>query len=488
MAACCSCQDGALDYEYASNTSLHGPGNIINAKRPVHKAIWAVLFLAAFSVAVWQISERFVAYFSYDTVTNIKVEFKDELDFPAVTICNFNRYELSKVTPSQLDYINEILELSAGFLGDDTGELGFDYDDYDDESAGFGPEEPDYTLNVSAVPADFDLADLTLQAGFVLDETTLQDCRWRGLKCYAENFTHVFTSYGNCYTFNGDEKKTMRQTIPGSGNGLYVVIDIQQEEYTEKPPGGSSDAGLKFLVHPLSEPPKIDSQGTAVQPGTHVYASIQNILYKNEIPPWGSCDPTRKLDNYENYTKTGCLLECRADYVKEDCQCRTVSMPGNATYCTPTQLTQCVKTVVGKLANGRYQCYCPTPCVANTFPTYVSYAAWPSISAQDYYINTFNHTADYLQRNFVVMDLYFSQLNYQEVIQQRQYTIGSFLGDFGGQLGLFLGASVITIAEFAAYIAMKVTQPCFSGRKRRTDTEMTSLETDMKTSKTSTLS
>ncbi|XP_035682744.1 acid-sensing ion channel 5-like [Branchiostoma floridae] len=278
MATYCSCEDGALDYEYASSTSLHGPGNIINAKRPAHRAIWVVLFLAAFSVAVWQITERFVAYFSYNTVTSMKVEFKDELDFPAVTICNFNKYQLSKVTPSELDYINEVLELSAGFLGDDVGELGFDYDDYDDEAAGFGPEEPDYSLNVSAIPANFDLADLTLNAGFVLDEATLQECKWRGKRCYADNFTHVFTSYGNCWTFNGDDKKRLKQTIPGSGNGLYLVIDVQQEQYTEKPPGGNSDAGLKFLVHPLSEPPKIDSQGTAVQPGTHVYASIQNIL------------------------------------------------------------------------------------------------------------------------------------------------------------------------------------------------------------------
>eukprot|EP00058_Branchiostoma_floridae_P015291 XP_002600779.1 hypothetical protein BRAFLDRAFT_95065 [Branchiostoma floridae] len=174
MAAYCSCQDGALDYEYASSTSLHGPGNIINAKRPAHRAIWVVLFLAAFSVAVWQITERFVAYFSYNTVTSMKVEFKDELDFPAVTICNFNN------------------------------------------------------LNVSAIPANFDLADLTLNAGFVLDEATLQECKWRGKRCYADNFTHVFTSYGNCWTFNGDDKKRLKQTIPGSGNGLYLVIDVQQ--------------------------------------------------------------------------------------------------------------------------------------------------------------------------------------------------------------------------------------------------------------------
>ncbi|KAI8510603.1 Amiloride-sensitive sodium channel [Branchiostoma belcheri] len=621
MAACCSCQDGALDHEYASNTSLHGPGNIINAKRPAHRAVWVVLFLAAFGVAVWQISERrlrkktywekslnvntltwrtldrvtvvrdndeeedrFVAYFSYNTVTSVKVEFKDELAFPAVTICNFNKFQLSKVTPSELNYITEVLDLSTGFEGDDTGELGFDYDDYEEE--GFGPEEDDYSkhgdqfgtllarvarvvptpalgvlakcaspgmsnsedsrtnlekkrgssvtvwvyrryqlarptagsrpfsvevrvsgyealvlgrswvrtpardqnLNVSAIPSNFDLADLTMNAGFVLDETTLQDCRWRGKRCYAENFTHAFTSYGNCWTFNSNDDKILRQTIPGSGNGLYLVIDVQQEQYTEKPPSGNSDAGLKFLVHPLAEPPKIDSQGTAVQPGTHAYASIQNILYKNEIPPWGTCDPTWRLDNYDTYTKTGCLLECRAEWVKKDCGCRTVSMPGNATYCSPTQLTQCVKTVVGKLADGRYPCECPTPCVANTFPTTVSYAAWPSTSAQDYYTNLFNHTAEYLQRNFVVMDLYYAQLNYQEVIQTRQYTVGSFLGDFGGQLGLFLGASVITIAEFIEYIVMKVTQPCSSRGKRRTDTEMTSLGIDTKSSQSSPLS
>lgn len=43
----------------------------------------------------------------------------------------------------------------------------------------------------------------------------------------------VFTRYGKCYTFNAaEEGKTLRTTMKGgTGNGLEIMLDIQQDEY-----------------------------------------------------------------------------------------------------------------------------------------------------------------------------------------------------------------------------------------------------------------
>lgn len=43
----------------------------------------------------------------------------------------------------------------------------------------------------------------------------------------------VFTRYGKCYMFNAaEEGKTLRTTVKGgTGNGLEVMLDIQQDEY-----------------------------------------------------------------------------------------------------------------------------------------------------------------------------------------------------------------------------------------------------------------
>ncbi|KAK1878274.1 Acid-sensing ion channel 2, partial [Dissostichus eleginoides] len=43
----------------------------------------------------------------------------------------------------------------------------------------------------------------------------------------------VFTRYGKCYMFNAEEEgKTLRTTMKGgTGNGLEIMLDIQQDEY-----------------------------------------------------------------------------------------------------------------------------------------------------------------------------------------------------------------------------------------------------------------
>ena len=49
-----------------------------------------------------------------------------------------------------------------------------------------------------------------------------------------QNFTHQFTSYGNCWTFNsGEDNDILRENQPGSGNGLFMIIDIKQVSHVK---------------------------------------------------------------------------------------------------------------------------------------------------------------------------------------------------------------------------------------------------------------
>lgn len=41
----------------------------------------------------------------------------------------------------------------------------------------------------------------------------------------------VYTRYGKCYTFNGDRRNPRVARQGGMGNGLEIMLDIQQEEY-----------------------------------------------------------------------------------------------------------------------------------------------------------------------------------------------------------------------------------------------------------------
>lgn len=46
-------------------------------------------------------------------------------------------------------------------------------------------------------------------------------------------FHQVFTRYGKCYTFNSgqDGRPRLKTMKGGTGNGLEIMLDIQQDEY-----------------------------------------------------------------------------------------------------------------------------------------------------------------------------------------------------------------------------------------------------------------
>lgn len=47
------------------------------------------------------------------------------------------------------------------------------------------------------------------------------------------SLSKVFTKYGKCYMFNsGEEGRPLLTTVKGgTGNGLELMLDIQQDEY-----------------------------------------------------------------------------------------------------------------------------------------------------------------------------------------------------------------------------------------------------------------
>ncbi|MED6254198.1 Acid-sensing ion channel 1B, partial [Ataeniobius toweri] len=99
-------------------------------------------------------------------------------------------------------------------------------------------------------------------------------------KYEGQQFQKVFTRYGKCYTFNagGDGRPPLITTKGGMGNGLELMLDIQQDEYL--PVWGETDetsfeAGIKVQIHSQEEPSFIDQLGFGVSPGFQTFVSCQ---------------------------------------------------------------------------------------------------------------------------------------------------------------------------------------------------------------------
>ncbi|XP_078683934.1 bile acid-sensitive ion channel-like [Branchiostoma floridae x Branchiostoma belcheri] len=440
-------EQNSLDHEFANYTTCHGAARIANAKNKPHMALWTLIFLAAFGLCTWQIVDRFNNYFAYRTGTEINVQLESELTFPAVTICDFNRIRGSGVTENDLAYLGALYRIAA--LVSDPVALrnlseSIDWDAFN-ASAGLVEDFPGFVR----------------RNGFVLDNVTLAECSWRGSQCYAENFTHVFTEYGNCWTFNSEKNSPLRQTSPGAGNGLKLILDIQTHEYTEDPFIGNLEYGLVFQVHDQYEPPRPELVGTAVAPGSHTYASTFQTHVKNQQAPWGQCDPKKDqnfLKYFDKYTLAGCLLECRAEIVVRACNCRPMYYPGDVDYCTALELTTCALPTLATFLSETNEfdfCGCTVPCEYTSYSSQVSYAGYPSLKAAEFYETTFNYSRGYMSTNVVLLDVYYHELRSISWEQFKAVEESGLISDVGGQLGFFIGCSVITLWEFLEYLALK---------------------------------
>ena len=58
----------------------------------------------------------------------------------------------------------------------------------------------------------------------------------------------------------------------------------------------------------------------------------------------------------------------------------------------------------------------------------------------------------FCRSNFLQVDLYYEQLQYEEVEQQKAFVLASLFGEVGGYMGLLLGASCMTLVELVDYL------------------------------------
>ncbi|XP_021575011.1 acid-sensing ion channel 2 [Carlito syrichta] len=171
-------------------------------------------------------------------------------------------------------------------------------------------------------------------------------------------------------------------------------------------------------------------------------------------PPWGECRSSEMgLDFFPVYSITACRIDCETRYIVENCNCRMVHMPGDAPFCTPEQHKECAEPALGLLAekDSNY-CLCRTPCNLTRYNKELSMVKIPSKTSAKYLEKKFNKSEKYISENILVLDIFFEALNYETIEQKKAYEVAALLGDIGGQMGLFIGASILTILELFDYI------------------------------------
>ncbi|XP_060064856.1 acid-sensing ion channel 1C-like [Ylistrum balloti] len=401
--------------------------------------------------------DLFDKYVQHTTMANIKVELVNELPFPAITFCNLSPYKKSSLNP---DAVMDHFLLTVSRMKDFVPPIDYDHPGYSSLSH---PLPDGWLLNVS-----FSVADLY----YACVNTTNQR-----MNC-EDVLTPTITDIGLCYTYNSQNvggNDPLVTSLTGSAKSLAFYINVNQNEYVYS---DNLAAGMKIIVHDPREIPDTNS-GFFASPGFSVYASLTLTKYKYLPFPYPSARGRYCLDteapgfqnplNYHDmYSIYACIQECKYHYLVKLCGCQAPTDTGPERTCTFREYAECYRNT----SRGDYlhsiafqeTCMCDSPCEFNVYGASASTAYFPS-NLNEIFLN--NAGFENLRTDYMEVRFFFDTLSYLNVEYIPEYSIETIIATLGGQMGIFLGASLLTLSELVEFLMMAALLACKRAFQRR---------------------
>ena len=83
-------------------SDIHGLKHVAGDGGVLRRLIWTVATLAALTLFLKHVTVAMIAYFEMHHIVRVDIHYTTELDFPAFTLCNFNKYRQSTLTNHDL--------------------------------------------------------------------------------------------------------------------------------------------------------------------------------------------------------------------------------------------------------------------------------------------------------------------------------------------------------------------------------------------------
>lgn len=434
-------QKGKADFcTFAESSTLHG----FRYTFPVSKSsiwrrlAWAVFLLAAAAGFAYTLADTVVRYYKYESYLVTTVEGQTTIELPSITICPTNPYkqELAKNYPAVLDLLlNGTLE---------------------------NPALSNITTSEVNENTKFAFSELIADVAYIEN--------WQ------DRILQVYTDKGMCYTFNPHDSDRLIITGTGESSALQFILDPQLERGQ---PGFSSDEGLHIAVHDSAEFPLMDQNSLSLSPGTKNRIALTKYVSQSLGRPYSSVDcvpnpedPDKQIEltSYFNlpYSYESCLFSCMGSLFFEDCG--FYSYQNGTRPCTFADYWPAMIRGWERVKEaGGYNAACkeclPT-CTKVNFRKETSFNKFPNNHAlKNLRVLRPNYTMEELE-SMISVEVYFSSLN---VVTERQVPALSsvqLFSEFGGILGLFLGASFLTLLEFVDYLLVLLHEKLSMSRKK----------------------
>ncbi|XP_068734788.1 degenerin del-1-like [Montipora capricornis] len=368
--------------------------------------------------------------------------------------------------------IDEDDDVDVDTVGDEDNDEGFDFDGLDGQQKAIEFEIEEAIRAELALQNDSTIFYMGHQF-----QDLVFECSYRGYDCrnYSRFWRHLWDyRHGNCYTFNGGinddgkPQKVLESHITGPTGGLKLNLFVEQSQYVAEI---SHTAGARVIIHDQGQIPFPYNEGYSVLPSVSTSFAIRRTLIERADPFGnGSCVSESDLEHNSFYTKKfnasysrqACLNTCHAEKQIAECGCAGSQFPNSdAEICNSRDQTtaKCLEKIQLMLLSRELDCeaHCPTPCREIQFGTTLSMGQWPSEGYENILERRVKNNSGlateikhgyYLSENFLQVNVYYDQLNYQKVTERISYEGVNLVADIGGQLGLWIGISVLTCCEF----------------------------------------
>ncbi|GFS85668.1 amiloride-sensitive sodium channel subunit delta [Nephila pilipes] len=282
----------------------------------------------------------------------------------------------------------------------------------------------------------------------------VDDCSFNGRICSKFRLKDFINyRYGNCITFNeriqGIEPLQISET--GFSSGLVMKLNIETCYYLPN----THTRGVRVVIHNPTEIPKPEEDGFNLSPGYETTISLrQQIIHRLPSPYKDHCIHYKAQENSTSNNKIECIRTCIQKYNFANCHCidPTLTVVNNFKPCNLINETEscCLDDVLNVMVQNRTMCECPMPCTSIYYSEILSTARLPSETLfVDENTDLFEIVKEMRFRyESVRLNVFYSSLERHVYTQQPKFQQAELLSYLGNELALWLGLSLVAIAEF----------------------------------------
>eukprot|EP00112_Aurelia_sp_Birch-Aquarium-sp1_P016597 Seg378.11 transcript_id=Seg378.11/GoldUCD/mRNA.D3Y31 product="Acid-sensing ion channel 1" protein_id=Seg378.11/GoldUCD/D3Y31 len=412
--------------------TIHGFGKIFTHKKVFGRVIWAIIFLSSCAFLFLQLFALLQKFARRDFVTKIEIERTQELDFPTITICDTDKVK----APVVKNFSGKCLPNQAG--NEDLFEYGC-------------------KLFLAGMKYAC-IFDSSRKCSFPDDFTPALNPSY----CYSINKNGLFRQKGANRLY-GLEMLTFKNSseFKAVDNDGMHPLRLSQEK-----------RGLFLKVHSPSVNIGISAdEAIPLVSGYYTEVVLKKTVYVRLTHPYDTnCSSFSSVKNIfgGNYTVRNCFAACILHFMYRECG---NVLPPFWRYMPPEEYPRlqnlskaflCFQRVYDE--SSKLECDCPPPCYEEKYETKVTISPLihshftPKLMKElRKRLNIPENVAiESFKPHIARLSVFYESLVTEKHIEQELYDVESLLSDFGGLMGLLVGASVISLVELIWLIVTSI--------------------------------